>query len=202
MQLIVITENAILNDNRQIVPAPWQRQCLLLVVTDHEQSGQSEIHLFGRIRVRVRVVPIGAGSVLDVKFVAVAGPRMNREARMPIHGFGHMQAVPVYGAGLVERIDEMNAYALTAMQPQSRTEIAARQLLHTGWIPLDYTRLVRPDPSRRPRLQRDPALPGRQLDLEIGCKAAVPALADSRAQHRCAGQHRRGPRARITPTLP
>ena len=91
---------------------------------NEEQAGKAEIHLLARMAVGVGVIPVGAGAVAHFELVAIALAPPDRKARMPVHGVGDVQAVPVHGARLVQPVDEIDADFLAAPQAQDRAQVA------------------------------------------------------------------------------
>src|SRR5699024_2436782 len=163
----IVAEGAILNDDWHIVFAARQRQRLRLVVADHKQAGEPEIHLLAGMTMGTGAIPVGAGAVAYLELIAIALTGPDRTAREDVHDGRHVQAVPVDDAGFVEVVHEIDAYFLAAAHVQDRPEVAIGQRLHARRIAFEYTGLERPYARRRAWAQCNVLRRGRQFEREV-----------------------------------
>ena len=90
---------------------------------DQEDAGEAAIHLLGRLAVRMRVIPIGAGAVgRQVECIDALGARCDRVHRIAVLVGRHRHAMPVDGAflarnGVVEV--DLDAVALESLDQRT-----------------------------------------------------------------------------------
>ncbi len=120
IQRAVCIERAILNHQRQVEFAAWQRKRLFLVILDDKQSGKAEIDLLGGKFVWMWMIPIRPGAVFDLEFVDRCHAWRNGVFRMPVHLFRHMQTVPVNNRRFRQRVFQKDADFFAALNPTCR----------------------------------------------------------------------------------
>jgi hypothetical protein len=129
-ELVVGIEIAILDHEREVLRAAGQAERALLVVADQEQAGESRVHLLASAAMRMRVEPVAAGAVDDHEVVDVALAGRDREARVTVHGLGHMQAMPMDDGRLGQAVDQVDADALAATHADDGRQ--HRRIQHAG----------------------------------------------------------------------
>ena len=80
--------------------------CSLFVVADNQKTCEPVVDLWPRSIGRMRVVPVGARTVLDNKFVDKGLSWHNSVAGMTVQ---HMQPMPVNDSGFVQVVGEAHA---------------------------------------------------------------------------------------------
>lgn len=132
-QLSLSVELLVLNNQGQISHAQSQIQCLgqaaLVVVVHQEKARQTVVCLLRGQPVRMRVVPVRAAAVSHREVVPVAATWSDGACRMPVHGGGRVQAVPVDDGRLRQRVVQAGRKARPALDAQDGILVGLARVL-------------------------------------------------------------------------
>ena len=168
-QTVVFVKGAILDDQGEVVFIARQGQGLLFVVRDDKQACQPTVYLRPGAFVRVGVIPVSTGPVVDLEFIHELPAGCDDITGMAIHIGWHVQAMPVNNALFREFVVKMNADLLAAAHPDGGPQVAATVFNEMPRIPFEQSPPVSPyrgRPSRQNRAFRHGGLEG-QLDIRL-----------------------------------
>jgi hypothetical protein len=172
-QTVVFIEGAILDDQGEVVFIARQGQGLLFVVRDDKQACQPTVYLRPGAFVRVGVIPVSTGPVVDLEFINELPAGCDDIAGMAIHIGRHVQAVPVNNALFRQFVVEMNANLLAAAHPDGGPQVAAAAVNEMPRIPFEQSPLVGPYRCRPPRQNRAFRHGGLEGQLDIRLKIPI-----------------------------
>ncbi len=121
------TEPLVLQQERDVVPAPGQPELLDVVAFDDQEAAHALVRLGRGQPVGVRVVPVGARAVHDPELVGVRGPGPDLESGVSVGRLRHGQAVPVQDRGLGQAVHQVDAGRLALPHPDRGRGDAAVQ---------------------------------------------------------------------------